>query len=128
MCQWFEPERRAFTQRDFGRFLIPVLRELGIGLVPICPLGRGFLAGGVKRAEEYPEGDTRRIDPRYQGQNYSANVKATRTLFDIATSKGVKPGQIALAWLLHKGADIVPIPAPSAEAIWRRTWPPRLSA
>ena len=64
----------------------------------------------MKRAEEYPEGDTRRIGPRYQGQNYNANVKATRILFDMSASKGVKPGQIALAWLLHKGDDIVPIP------------------
>jgi aryl-alcohol dehydrogenase-like predicted oxidoreductase len=78
--------------------------------VPFCPLGRGFLAGGVKRAEENPEGDTRRIDPRYQGQNYNANVTASRVVFDIAASKSVKPRQIALAWLLHKGDDIVPIP------------------
>lgn len=100
----------SLWERNLEPEIIPVLRELGIGLVPFCPLGRGFLAGGVKRAEEYPEGDTRRIDPRYQGQNYSANVKATQILFDIAASKGVKPGQIALAWLLHKGDDIVPIP------------------
>jgi len=100
----------SLWERNLEPEIIPVLRELGIGLVPFCPLGRGFLTGGVKRAEEYPEGDTRRIDPRYQGQNYDANVAATRIVFDIAASKGVKPGQIALAWLLHKGEDIVPIP------------------
>jgi aryl-alcohol dehydrogenase-like predicted oxidoreductase len=106
----------SLWERNLEPEIIPVLRELGIGLVPFCPLGRGFLAGGVKRAEEYPEGDTRRIDPRYQGQNYNANVKATRMVFDIATSKGVKPAQIALAWLLHKGDDIVPIPGTKRRA------------
>ena len=76
----------------------------------LLPLGRGFLTGEVKRAEEYPEGDFRRTDPRYQGENYDANVKAARMVRDIAAAKGAKPGQIALAWLLHKGEDIVPIP------------------
>jgi aryl-alcohol dehydrogenase-like predicted oxidoreductase len=100
----------SLWERNLEPEIIPVLRELGIGLVPFCPLGRGFLAGGVKRAEEYPEGDTRRIDPRYQGQNYDANVKAARIVSDIAAEKDAKPGQIALAWLLHKGDGIVPIP------------------
>ncbi len=86
------------------------MRELGIGLVPFCPLGRGFLAGGVKRAEDYPEGDTRHNDERYQGENYDANVRAAQAAFDTATSKDAKPAQIALAWLLHKGDFIVPIP------------------
>jgi diketogulonate reductase-like aldo/keto reductase len=84
--------------------------QLGIGLVPFCPLGRGFLTGEVKRAEEYPEGDFRRTDPRYQGENYDANMKAARMVRDIAAVKHAKPGQIALAWLLNKGEDIVPIP------------------
>jgi aryl-alcohol dehydrogenase-like predicted oxidoreductase len=83
---------------------------LGIGLVPFSPLGRGFLTGEVKRAEEYPADDHRRGDPRYQGENYDANVKATQTVRDIAERLDAKPGQIALAWLLHKGDDIVPIP------------------
>jgi len=100
----------SLWERNLEPEIIPVLRELGIGLVPFCPLGRGFLAGGVKRAEDYPEGDTRRIDPRYQGANYDSNMQAAQIVFDIAASKGVKPGQIALAWLLHKGDDIVPIP------------------
>ena len=90
--------------------MIPVLRELGIGLVPFSPLGRGFLTGEVKRAEEYPEGDFRRGDPRYQGANYDANVKAAQIVREIAAATHAKPGQIALAWLLHKGEDIVPIP------------------
>lgn len=100
----------SLWERNLEGDVIPVLRELGIGLVPFCPLGRGFLAGGVKRAEDYPEGDTRRIDERYQGANYDANMSAAQTVFDIAGVKAVKPAQVALAWLLHKGNDIVPIP------------------
>jgi aryl-alcohol dehydrogenase-like predicted oxidoreductase len=100
----------SLWERNLEPEIIPVLRELSIGLVPFCPLGRGFLAGSVKRAEEYPEGDTRRIDPRYQGTNYDANVQAARIVFDIAAEKHATPAQVALAWLLGKGHDIVPIP------------------
>jgi aryl-alcohol dehydrogenase-like predicted oxidoreductase len=100
----------SLWERNLEPEVIPVLRELGIGLVPFCPLGRGFLTGEVKRAEAYPEGDYRRNDPRYQGENYDANVQAAGTVREVAKAKGVKPGQIALAWLLHKGGDIVPIP------------------
>jgi aryl-alcohol dehydrogenase-like predicted oxidoreductase len=99
----------SLWERNLEGDVIPVLRELGIGLVPFAPLGRGFLTGEVKRAEEYPEGDFRRNDPRYQGENYDANVKAAQVVRDIAASNHAKPGQ-ALAWLLHKGEDIVPIP------------------
>jgi aryl-alcohol dehydrogenase-like predicted oxidoreductase len=100
----------SLWERNLEPVVIPVLRELGIGLVPFCPLGRGFLTGVVKRAEEYPDNDFRRLDPRYQGQNYDANVKAARMVYEIATARHAEPGQIALAWLLHKGRDIVPIP------------------
>jgi aryl-alcohol dehydrogenase-like predicted oxidoreductase len=100
----------SLWERNLEPEVIPVLRELGIGLVPFSPLGRGFLTGEVKRAEEYPEGDYRRTDPRYQGENYDANMQAARIVRDIAAAKRAKPGQIALAWLLNKGADIVPIP------------------
>ena len=100
----------SLWERNLEPEIIPVLRELGIGLVPFCPLGRGFLTGEVKRAEDYPEGDFRRTDPRYQGENYDANVKAARIVHEIAAANHAKPGQIALAWLLHKGDDIVPIP------------------
>jgi len=100
----------SLWERNLEPRIIPLLRELGIGLVPFAPLGRGFLTGAVKRAEEYPEGDFRRGDPRYQGENFDANVRAASAVRDLATRKGVKPGQIALAWLLHKGPDIVPIP------------------
>jgi aryl-alcohol dehydrogenase-like predicted oxidoreductase len=100
----------SLWERNLEPEIIPALRELGIGLVPFSPLGRGFLTGAVKRAEEYPEFDYRRSDPRYQGENYDANMKAARTVRDIAAVNRAKHGQIALAWLLHKGEDIVPIP------------------
>ncbi len=100
----------SLWERNLEPRIIPLLRELGIGLVPFAPLGRGFLTGAVTRAEEYPEGDFRRGDPRYQGGNFDANVRAASAVRDLATKKGVKPGQIALAWLLHRGPDVVPIP------------------
>ena len=100
----------SLWERNLEADIIPALRELGIGLVPFSPLGRGFLTGEVKRAEEYPEGDFRRGDPRYQGENFDANMRAAETVREVARSLGVKPGQVAIAWLLHKGPDIVPIP------------------
>ena len=100
----------SLWERNLEPRIIPLLRELGIGLVPFAPLGRGFLTGAVRRAEEYPEGDFRRGDPRYQGENFDANVRAAAAVREIGAKKGATPGQIALAWLLHKGNDIVPIP------------------
>ena len=100
----------SLWERNLEPEIIPALRELGIGLVPFCPLGRGFLTGEVGRAEDYPEGDFRRTDPRYQGENYDANVEAARIVHDIAAAAHATPGQIALAWLLNKGDDIAPIP------------------
>jgi aryl-alcohol dehydrogenase-like predicted oxidoreductase len=100
----------SLWERNLEASIIPVLRELGIGLVPFAPLGRGFLAGSVKRAEEYPENDFRRNDPRYQGANFDANMRAASAVRELASRKSATPGQIALAWLLHKGSDIVPIP------------------
>ena len=100
----------SLWERNLEPQIIPLLRELGIGLVPFAPLGRGFLTGAVSRAEEYPEGDFRRGDPRYQGENFDANVRAASAVKDLAARKGVTAGQVALAWLLHKGLDIVPIP------------------
>jgi aryl-alcohol dehydrogenase-like predicted oxidoreductase len=100
----------SLWERNLEHDVLPVLRELGIGLVPFAPLGRGFLTGAVKRAEEYPENDFRRNDPRYLAGNYDANVQATQTVRDVARELHAQPGQIALAWLLHKGEDIVPIP------------------
>jgi aryl-alcohol dehydrogenase-like predicted oxidoreductase len=100
----------SLWERNLEPKIIPLLRELGIGLVPFSPLGRGFLTGAVKRAEEYPEGDFRRGDPRFQGKNFAANMRAASVVAEVAREKGTTAGQMALAWLLRKGDDIVPIP------------------
>jgi aryl-alcohol dehydrogenase-like predicted oxidoreductase len=100
----------SLWERNLEPQIIPLLRELGIGLVPFSPLGRGFLTGTTQRAEDYPEGDFRGGDPRFQGENFDANVRAASLVKEIAERKGAKPGQVALAWLLQKGEDVVPIP------------------
>lgn len=101
----------SIWERNLEADIIPALRELGIGLVPYSPLGRGFLTGAAKRAEEYPTGDFRADgDPRFQGANFDANVKIADLVRDIAAAHGAKPGQVALAWILQKSNDFVPIP------------------
>jgi aryl-alcohol dehydrogenase-like predicted oxidoreductase len=100
----------SLWERNLETDIIPVLRELGIGLVAFSPLGRGFLTGTAKRAEEYPEGDYRRGDPRFQGANFDANMGAASVVQQLARRKDATPAQVALAWLLHRGEDIVPIP------------------
>ena len=106
----------SLWERNLEPEIIPLLRELGIGLVPFAPLGRGFLTGSVKRAEEYSEGDSRRIDPRYRRENFDANMRAASAVHALAQRKGARPAQIALAWLLQKGDDIVPIPGTKRRA------------
>lgn len=100
----------SLWERSLEQQIIPLLSELGIGLVPFSPLGRGFLTGSVKRAEEYPEGDFRRGDPRLQGKNFDENKHIVTVIYAMAERKKATPAQIAIAWLLHKGKDIVPIP------------------
>jgi len=100
----------SLWERNLEPEILPLLRELGIGLVPFSPLGRGFLTGGARPAEEYPEDDYRRRDPRFQGDNFAANMRAAGVVRAIAEARGATPGQVALAWLLHQGNDIVPIP------------------
>lgn len=90
--------------------VLPTTRELGIGFVPYSPLGRGFLTGAVKPAAEYEESDMRRVDPRWQPGNFEKNRDAVRQLEQLASSKGATVSQLALAWLLAQGDDIVPIP------------------
>jgi aryl-alcohol dehydrogenase-like predicted oxidoreductase len=102
----------SLWERHLEARIVPLVRELGIGLVPFSPLGRGFLTGTARRAEDYPEGDYRRRDPRYQGENFDANRRAAEAVRALAREKGATPGQLALAWLLHKGDDVVPIPGP----------------
>jgi aryl-alcohol dehydrogenase-like predicted oxidoreductase len=100
----------SLWERNLEPRILPLIRELGIGLVPYCPLGRGFLAGSARRAEEYPPSDWRHNDPRFQGDNFEANARAGATVREIAAQRGATAAQVALAWLLHKGDDIVPIP------------------
>jgi len=100
----------SLWERHLEGEILPLLRELGIGLVPFSPLGRGFLTGEVRRAEEYPEGDYRRTDPRFQGANFDANMHAAAEVREIARGHGATPAQVALAWLLARGDDVVPIP------------------
>ena len=106
----------SLWERNLEDGIIATLRELNIGLVPFCPLGRGFLTGAVKRAEEYPPDDFRRGDPRYQGANFDANVRAASVVQRIAKELGATPAQVAIAWLLAKGDDIVPIPGTKRRA------------
>lgn len=100
----------SLWERNLEPRILPLLRELGIGLVPFCPLGRGFLTGTIQPAEAYPPSDFRHNDPRLQGENFAANMRAAAAVRDLAAEKGATPGQIALAWLLHQGEDVVPIP------------------
>jgi aryl-alcohol dehydrogenase-like predicted oxidoreductase len=90
--------------------ILPLLRELGIGFVPYSPLGRGFLTGEVKPASQYPEDDMRSWDERWQPGNYERNLEAVDSLRQLADEKGIEVTQLALAWLLAQGDDIVPIP------------------
>jgi aryl-alcohol dehydrogenase-like predicted oxidoreductase len=100
----------SLWERNLEAGILPLLRELGIGLVPFSPLGRGFLTGTAKRAEEYPESDYRHRDPRFQGRNFDANQRAAEAVRELAGKKDATPSQLALAWLLARGDDVVPIP------------------
>lgn len=101
----------SLFERGIEDKVLPALRELGIGFVPYSPLGRGFLTGTAKRAEELPADDWRAAnDPRIQGSNFDTNVKLADFVKALANERSVTPGQIALAWLLAQGDDPVPIP------------------
>jgi aryl-alcohol dehydrogenase-like predicted oxidoreductase len=100
----------SLWERDVENEILPACRELGVGFVPYSPLGRGFLTGTAKRAEDYPRDDFRSRQPRFQGENFDRNMKIVEAVRAVAAEKGAKPGQIALAWLLAQGPDIVPIP------------------
>ncbi|PHY13195.1 aldo/keto reductase [Caulobacter sp. B11] len=96
--------------RDPEAQILPVLRQLGIGLVPYSPLGRGFLTGGLTSDAGLAADDFRRGLPRFQGEAMTANLSLVETLKALAAERGATPAQLALAWLLHQGPDIVPIP------------------
>ena len=100
----------SLWERDVEAEIAPTARELGVTFVPYSPLGRGFLTGSVPRAEDLPDGDYRKADPRYQGENYDTNMAAVAVVKSIATAHSASPAQVAIAWLLAKGPDVVPIP------------------
>lgn len=96
--------------RDLEDEILPTLRELGIGLVPYSPLGRGFLTGGIRSLDDLDEEDFRRNNPRFQGENLRANIAIVERIDALAAEKGATAAQVALAWVLAQGDDVVPIP------------------
>jgi aryl-alcohol dehydrogenase-like predicted oxidoreductase len=100
----------SLWSRDPEDEVLPVLRELGIGLVAYSPLGRGFLTGAIKSPDDLDAGDFRRASPRFQGENFKQNLQLVERVREIARDKDCSPGQLALAWVLAQGEDVVPIP------------------
>lgn len=100
----------SLWSRDVEDEILPLCRELGIGFVPYSPLGRGFLTGQIKKFEDLEEDDYRRNSPRFQGGNFQKNLDLVTKIEELAREKGCRPAQLALAWLLAQGEDIVPIP------------------
>ena len=100
----------SLWSRDPEEEVLPVLRELGIGLVAYSPLGRGFLTGALKSPDDFATDDYRRNSPRFQGGNFMKNLELVERIKALAARKRIAPGQLALAWVLAQGGDIVPIP------------------
>lgn len=100
----------SLWSRDVEDRILPTVRELGVGYVAYSPLGRGFLTGQIKRIEDLPEDDYRRHSPRFQGENFQKNLDLVSEIEHMAGEKGCTPAQLALAWVLAQGDDIVPIP------------------
>jgi aryl-alcohol dehydrogenase-like predicted oxidoreductase len=100
----------SLWSREPEEAILPTVRELGIGYVAYSPLGRGFLTGQIKRMQDLPEGDYRHNAPRFQGENFQRNLDLVAEVERIAADKGCTPAQLALAWVLGRGDDIVPIP------------------
>jgi aryl-alcohol dehydrogenase-like predicted oxidoreductase len=100
----------SLWSRDVEDEILPTVRELGIGFVPYSPLGRGFLTGQFKKFEDLAEDDYRRQSPRFQGENFQKNLDLVQKIEELASQKGCTPSQLALAWLLAQGEDLVPIP------------------
>lgn len=100
----------SLWERGVEKEILPVLRELGIGLVPFSPLGRGYLTGAFQSVQDLPEGDWRRNVPRFNPENAAANAKIVEAVKAVAVRLGATPAQVALAWVLAQGRDIVPIP------------------
>ncbi len=100
----------SLWERDIEEDILPSCRELGIGFIPYSPLGRGFLAGTIRSLDDLPDNDWRRNDPRYQGDNFTANLKVVDAIAEVAAKHNASNAQVALAWVLAQGDDIVPIP------------------
>jgi aryl-alcohol dehydrogenase-like predicted oxidoreductase len=100
----------SLWSRDVEDEILPTCRELGIGFVPYSPLGRGFLSGRFTSPDELDEGDFRRSGPRFTGENLDANLKLAAKVTELANEKGITPAQLAIAWVLANGDDLVPIP------------------
>jgi aryl-alcohol dehydrogenase-like predicted oxidoreductase len=100
----------SLWSRDVEDEILPTIRRLGIGLVPYSPLGRGFFTGRFKTPDDFDAKDYRRMTPRFQGENFDSNLGLLSVVESLAAEKGVKPGQVALAWVLAQGEDVVPIP------------------
>ncbi len=100
----------SLWSRDVEDEILPTVRELGIGLVPYSPLGRGFLTGQIRRVEDFEPGDYRLHSPRFQGENFQKNLQLVDEINTLASERGCTPAQLALAWVLAQGKDIVPIP------------------
>lgn len=100
----------SLFEREVEREILPACRRLGIGFVPFSPLGRGYLTGHVKPSDEYDDNDFRRSNPRFDREHYEHNMGLVRAVSALAAQKAITPGQVALAWLLAQGPDIVPIP------------------
>jgi aryl-alcohol dehydrogenase-like predicted oxidoreductase len=100
----------SLWSRDPEEEILPTCRELGIGFVPYSPLGRGFLTGAIKSPDDLDEDDYRRFSPRFQGENFQRNLDLVGKIEQLAERKGVTPAQLALAWVMAQGDDIVPIP------------------
>ncbi|HVO18671.1 MAG TPA: aldo/keto reductase [Anaeromyxobacter sp.] len=106
----------SLWSREPEEELLPLVRALGIGFVAYAPLGRGFLTGRFRRPEDLPPGDYRRTSPRFQGDNFFRNLALVDGLRDLAAARGVGAAQLALAWVLARGADVVPIPGTTTRA------------
>jgi aryl-alcohol dehydrogenase-like predicted oxidoreductase len=100
----------SLWSRDVEDEILPTCRELGIGFIPYSPLGRGFLTGQIQKFDDFAKDDFRRFLPRFQGENFNKNLVLADYVKELAVQKGCKPSQMALAWLLAQGEDIIPIP------------------
>ena len=105
-----QTEYSLWTRDPEENGVLDTVRELGIGFVPYSPLGRGFLTGSIQSPDDFDEDDWRRMNPRFQGENFDKNLELVERIKEIAEEKSVKPGQLALAWVLAQGDEVVPIP------------------